>query len=98
MCDEPGVELAGFAGSEAEQQVEFALGERLRPIDPLIGDHEVRLLGGCAGEGALRSQLVEETLYLRLCALPGGWAIVLEQHPARALLDARGDEQRQAPG
>ena len=54
-------------------------------------------LGRRPGKGALRGQLIEKLLDLRPRALPGRRSVVLEQHPARALLDARRDEQRQPP-
>src|ERR1700689_2084129 len=97
MGHEPGVELPGLAGGKTKQQVELALGEGLRTVDALIRDHKVRLIGGSPGEGALRGEAIEEGLHLYARTLPGCRSVVLEQHPARALLDARSHEQGQPP-
>src|SRR5262249_7314353 len=86
---EPGVERARLAGGETEQQVELALGERLWPIDTLVSDDEVSLIGVSAGERAVGGEGVQESLNLRLRTLPGGRTVVLEQYPAGTLLDAR---------
>ena len=97
MGHEPGVERARLARGESEQQVEFALRESLRPVDALIGDHEVALVGGGLGKRPLCGQGVEKACNLGPRALPGRGPVVLEQHPARALLDAGRDEQRESP-
>src|SRR5215469_7010766 len=64
VSHEPGVELSGLARREPEQQVELALGEGLRPIDTLVRDDEVTLVGGSASEGALGCEVVEEAFHL----------------------------------
>src|SRR6266550_2689925 len=88
MRHQPGVECARLAAGEPEQQVEIAFSESLRPVDPLIAEDEVTLVGVGAGKGSLRRQGVQKRLGLGLGALPGRRPIMLEQHPARALLDA----------
>src|SRR6266853_2047904 len=97
MRHQPGVEYARRAAGEPEQQVEFAFGESLRPVDTLIADDEVTLVGVGAGKRALGRQGVEKALDLGLGALPGRRSVMFQQHPARALLDARRHEQRQSP-
>ena len=97
MRHQPGVERAGLAGGEPEQQVEFAFGESLRPVDALIADDEMTVVIVGAGKGSLRRQGVQKGLDLGLGALPGRRSVMFQQHPARALLDAGRHEQREPP-
>src|SRR5580698_3682217 len=94
---EPGVELPGSRGGEAEQQVELTLGDALRAVDALVGDDEMAVARRHPGEGALRGERVEELRGAGARTAPGRRAVVLEQHPARALLDARGDIESEPP-
>src|SRR5947208_11888617 len=50
MRHQPGVEHARLAAGEPEQQVEFAFGKGLRPVDTLIADDEVALIGVGTGK------------------------------------------------
>ena len=86
--DQPGVELAGLAGGKAEQQVELALGNQRRAVDTLVADDEITLIGGGADEGALLCEGFEKCFCQRLGSLPDGGAVVLENNPTRALLNA----------
>jgi len=94
MRHQPGVERARLAGGEAEQQVEFAFGKSLRPVDPLIADDEMTLVV-VGGKGSLRRQGVEKGLDLGPARCPGRRSVMFQQHPARALLDAGRHEQRE---
>ena len=98
MGDQPGIEFPRPAGREAEQQIDTPIGDGVRPIDTLVANDEVAILGIGARECALLRQHLEERLDQRACAGPGRGPVLLEQHPARAALDARGDPQTQAPG
>src|SRR5207245_10300776 len=53
VSHQPGVELAGLAGREAEQQIELPRCDGVRLIDALVADHEMTVPGGAAGEGAV---------------------------------------------
>src|SRR6185437_15468305 len=98
MGHQPGVELPRSARGEPEQQIDTAFGDGIRAVDALVADDEVPVAGTGARESALLRQHFEKRLDQRLRASPGCRAVLLEQHPARAALDARGNPQAQASG
>src|SRR5207237_4363688 len=71
VSHQPGVELAGLAGREAEQQIELPRCDGVRLIDALVADHEMTVLGGAAGEGAVCGEVPEKLFRQLSRALPG---------------------------
>ncbi len=92
MGHQPRVEFTRFTRRETVEQIALPRGDRLRPVDSLVADDEMALFRGSAREGAAFGQPVQKGLRLCLDLLPRRGGIWLEQHPARALLDARRDE------
>src|SRR5579883_1815454 len=93
MGHQPGLEFPRPAGREAEQQIDAALGNGVRPVDTLVADDEVAVAHLDPCERALLRQHLEERLDERARPGPGWRRILLEQDPACAALDARSDPQ-----
>jgi hypothetical protein len=64
----------------------------------MVADDKVVLLPLPVAEGAFRGQSFQESADLRRGACPAFRSVAGKEHPARAALDARDDQQREASG
>ncbi|MFO1426315.1 MAG: hypothetical protein U1F11_04950 [Steroidobacteraceae bacterium] len=75
---------------EVEQQADAAGGARLRPVEPLVADHEVAFRRAVP-ETPSASRPARKASSPAARAAPGVGSIALERHPARALADRERD-------
>src|SRR5829696_489338 len=93
MRHEESMEIAGLGDRETEQEFDLAGGQGVWLVYALVANGEIAFMRLAARECALLIQLLEKSPHLRLGSLPRRRVFGLEQQPARATLDARGDEQ-----